>query len=261
MKETWRLLRTGDADAFTNMATDEAVLRCVTAGQSPNTIRFYGWLPSAVSIGYFQGIEQEVDLAACREKGIDVIRRLTGGGAVFHDHDGEITYSLIAPEDHPKIPRKILDSYALLCGGLVVGFKRLGLDAEFKPINDILVNGRKISGNAQTRRFGGVLQHGTLLCDVNPHLMFTLLKVPNEKIRDKLIQGVEERVTSIRREMSWDYETMARSKDTVTEAMIAGFENVLDIHLVPGTLSDEEVKLADEVKAERYATQAWNHKR
>ncbi len=261
MKETWRLLRTGDADAFTNMATDEAVLRCVTAGQSPNTIRFYGWLPSAVSIGYFQGIEQEVDLTVCREKGIDVIRRLTGGGAVFHDHDGEITYSLIAPEDHPKIPRKILDSYALLCGGLVAGFKRLGLDAEFKPINDILVNGRKISGNAQTRRFGGVLQHGTLLCDVNPRLMFTLLKVPNEKIRDKLIQGVEERVTSIRGEMGWSEAAMARSKDGVIEAMVAGFEKVLDIQLMPGTLSEEELRLADKVKVERYATPAWNHKR
>ncbi len=83
-----------------------------------------------------------------------------------------------------------------------------------KPINDITVNGRKISGNAQTRRFHGILQHGTLLCDVDPHLMFTLLKVPNEKIRDKLIAGVEERVTSIRREMgSVDRERVTQALD------------------------------------------------
>ena len=149
----------------------------------------------------------------------------------------------------------MLDSYTLLCGGLVAGFRRLGLDAEFKPINDILVNGKKISGNAQTRRFGGILQHGTLLCDVNPHLMFSLLKVPSEKIRDKLIAGVEERVTSIRREIG------AVNKDAVIQAMVAGFAEVLDIHLSPGTVSDEELALAERVKAERYANPIWNFKR
>jgi lipoate-protein ligase A len=260
MTEQWRLLLTGDKSAFDNMATDEAILRCVVEDKSSSTMRFYGWQPSAVSIGYFQGIEQEVDLDVCREKGVDVIRRLTGGGAVFHDHDGEITYSLAVKESHPRIPRKVMDSYGLLCGGLVAGFERLGIDAEFKPINDIIVNGKKISGSAQTRRFGGVLQHGTLLCDVDPHLMFTLLKVPNEKIRDKLIQGVEERVTSVRREMGIG-DVSPVDKDAVIRAMVAGFERVLGIELVPGALSDEELALAERIKAERYATKAWVFKR
>ena len=255
MTEQWRLLLTGDRSAFDNMAIDEAILRSVVADKVPSTLRFYGWQPSAVSIGYFQGIEQEVDLAACRARGVDVIRRLTGGGAVFHDHDGEITYSLAVKDSHPKISRKVLDSYGVLCGGLVAGFQQLGIDAAFKPINDIIVNGKKISGNAQTRRFGGVLQHGTLLCDVNPQLMFTLLKVPNEKIRDKLIQGVAERVTSIRRELG------VVDKEAVIRAMSAGFERVLGIELVPGTLSDAELALAERIKAERYATTAWNFRR
>jgi lipoate-protein ligase A len=259
MTTEWRLIIHGASPAYDNMAIDEAVLRHVTGWEttrrSPPTLRFYTWDPSAVSIGYFQGIEQEVDLAACEAEGVDVIRRLTGGGAVFHDRDGEITYSLTLSNDYPGIPSKVLDSYTVLCEGLVRGFAALGLNASFKPINDILVDGKKISGNAQTRRFGGILQHGTLLRDVNPALMFSLLKVPNEKIRDKLIESVESRVTSISRE----FESI--TDDEVIEAMIQGFKEALDIELVPGTLSQEEHELAERIKAERYETDAWNFKR
>jgi lipoate-protein ligase A len=259
MSVRWRLIVQGASPAYDNMAIDEAILRHVagweTERRSPPTLRFYTWDPSAVSIGYFQGIEQEVDLATCKAEGVEVIRRLTGGGAVFHDRDGEITYSLAISNDYPGVPSKVLDSYGILCEGLVLGFKSLGLSAEFKPINDILVDGKKISGNAQTRRFGGILQHGTLLRDVNPELMFSLLKVPNEKIRDKLIENVESRVTSI----SQEFESI--TDDEVIEAMIHGFENALDIELVPGTLSRRERELAERIKAERYETDEWNFKR
>lgn len=255
MTQTWRLLRHGARSAYDNMSIDEAILRQVTAGESPYTLRFYRWNPSAVSVGYFQGMEQEVDLEACRERGVDVIRRLTGGGAVYHDYDGEITYSLAIPDTYPGMPRKVLDSYGVLCAGLVEGLRALGVPAEFEPINDIVVNGRKISGNAQTRRFGGILQHGTLLCNVDPHLMFTLLKVPNEKVRDKLIAGVEERVTSIKREMG------EVDRERVTEAMIVGYAQTLDIELVPGELSEAELALAQQLRRERYESDAWIFKR
>ncbi len=252
---TWRLLLTGADRAAWNMALDEAILRTVAAGEAPPTLRIYRWNPSAVSIGYFQGIEQEVDLDACRRAGVDVVRRLTGGGAVFHDRDGEITYALALPEETPGIPRNILDSYALFCRGLVLGLRRLGLEATFAPINDILVGGRKISGNAQTRRFGGILQHGTLLYDVNPRLMFSLLRVPNEKIRDKLIRGVEERVTSIRRERGDVDEA------EIVEALIAGFAEALHITLRPGEPGAAELELAERLRRERYENRAWNFKR
>ncbi|MBN1873228.1 MAG: lipoate--protein ligase family protein [Anaerolineae bacterium] len=251
----WRLLLTGEQSAFDNMAMDEAILRCVVAGKSSPTLRFYGWYPSAVSIGYFQGIEQEVDLEVCRKEGVDVVRRLTGGGAVYHDRAGEVTYALIAKVDYPGIPDNILQSYEMLCKALVIGFEILGIQAIFSPINDILVGNKKISGNAQTRRFGGILQHGTLLCDVNPQLMFSLLKVPNEKIRDKLIQGIAERVTSIKRELG------AVDKATIIQAMITGFKKAMHIELVEGTLSDEEIALTTNLKVEKYGTEAWNHKR
>jgi lipoate---protein ligase len=255
MSHTWRLIRHNARRAYANMAIDEAILKHVVAGESPCTLRFYRWQPSAVSIGYFQSMEQEVDLAACEARGVDVIRRLTGGGAVYHDYDGEITYSLTMPHDYPGLPRNVLQSYDLLCKGLVLGLRSLSLPAEFSPINDIIVAGRKISGNAQTRRFRGVLQHGTILCEVDPHLMFTLLKVPDEKIRDKLIAGVEERVTSIRREMG------AVDRDQVTQAMIDGFATALDIDLVPGELSDSELTMADQLRKERYESHEWTSKR
>lgn len=253
--QTWRLLRHGARSAYENMAIDESILKHVVAGKSPCTLRFYRWQPSAVSIGYFQGIEEEVDLKACEAHGVDVIRRLTGGGAVYHDYEGEITYSVTMPDDYPGLPRSILDSYDLLCKGLVLGLQSLGMPAEFKPINDIIVGARKISGNAQTRRFHGMLQHGTILCTVDAPLMFTLLKVPNEKIRDKLIAGVEERVTSIKREMG------AVDRDQVTQALIEGFTTALNIDLAPGELSEDELTLADQLREERYASHAWTYKR
>ena len=255
MNHQWRLLVQGAASAAENMATDEAILRQVTAGKSPNTLRFYTWDPSAVSIGYFQGIAQEVDLDVCRENSVAVIRRLTGGGAVYHDREGEVTYSICIKDSYPGIPHKILDSYSILCAGLVKGFEYLGISAEFKPINDIIVNKKKISGNAQTRRFGGILQHGTLLCKVDPQLMFSLLKVPDEKIRDKLIQAVEERVTSIEKELG------QVDRDAVIQAMISGFGETLDIELVTGQLSLPETSLAARLKAERYENKTWNFKR
>ncbi len=255
MTQQWRLLKHGSASAADNMATDEAILRHVTAGESPNTLRFYTWNPSAVSIGYFQGIEQEVDLDVCRDHDVAVIRRITGGGAVYHDRDGEVTYSICIKDSYPGMSPKVLGSYHVLCAGLIKGFEYLGLTAEFKPINDILVNGKKISGNAQTRRFGGILQHGTLLCKVNPRLMFSLLKVPDEKIRDKLIQAVEERVTSVERELGYV------DRDAVTRAMIKGFAETLGVELITGKLSASELEMATQIKAERYANQAWNFKR
>jgi lipoate-protein ligase A len=253
--EEWRLLLTDAKDAFTNMAIDEAVLRQVAEKKSKNTVRFFQWIPSTVSIGYFQGINQEVDLGVCKEKNVDVVRRITGGGAVFHDYNGEITYSVAVSEAHPKVPKNIIDSYHVLCGGLVNGFKILGLNAEFKPINDIVVNNKKISGSAHTRRFGGVLQHGTILYDVNLNLMFSLLKVSDEKIRDKMIKNVEERVTSIKKEKG------NVDKKKVIDAMTKGFEKALDIKLVKGELSQEELMVAEELKVNKYGTKEWNFKR
>jgi lipoate-protein ligase A len=238
-------------DAPTQMAIDEAVAMARVKHGTPNTIRLYRWNPSAVSIGYFQSIEKEVNLEACKEYGVDVIRRITGGGAVYHDYNGEITYSLVAPEDDPKIPRDILASYQLICGAIVNGLKGMGIDSEFKPVNDIVAGGKKISGNAQTRRHGVVLQHGTVLVDSDIRRMFQVLRVSEAKISDKLIQAVEERVTNLRRYLDRTV-TFKESRD----ALIKGFEDTLDITLVPGELTEPEEQLVKELH-NKYSSHEW----
>ncbi|MBS7606530.1 MAG: biotin/lipoate A/B protein ligase family protein [Candidatus Bathyarchaeia archaeon] len=256
MVERWRLLDTGLRDAFYNMALDEAIAIARSKNIVPNTIRFFRWEPSAVSIGYFQSMEEEVDIEACNRLGIDYVRRRTGGGAVYHDRDGELTYSLVVNEDHPLISRDFQKTYETLCSGLVRGLRLLGVPAEFKPINDIVVGGKKISGNAQTRGMGVVHQHGTILRDVNPKLMFTVLKVPSEKIRDKMIKAAEERVISIK-----SYLGREVSFEELKSALIKGFEESFNIRLLPGEITYFEEQMALKLKAEKYSTREWNFRR
>lgn len=246
----WRVVGMEYHDAFTNMAIDEAVGEMVAIGRSPPTIRLYGWRPSAVSIGCFQSMRDEVDLDYCRRHGIECVRRRTGAGAVYHDEEGEVTYSLICPED--LVPKDITAAYRRICGRIVDALSELGMEAEFHPINDILVGGKKISGSAQTRRGGVFLQHGTLLYDVDPRTMFSALKVTESKISDKLISSFEERVTSVRREST-------ASKERVQRALIASFTRGLEWER--GSWSQEELSRANELVRERYSRDEWNLKR
>ncbi|MEM0050436.1 MAG: biotin/lipoate A/B protein ligase family protein [Candidatus Bathyarchaeia archaeon] len=256
MVEVWRLLDTGLRDAYYNMALDEAIAIARSKKLVPNTIRFFRWEPSAVSIGYFQSMEEEVDIEACNRLGINYVRRRTGGGAVYHDRDGELTYSIVVDEEHPLISRDLQKTYEVLCSGLVRGLRSLGVPAEFRPINDIVVEGKKISGNAQTRSMGVVHQHGTILRDVNPNLMFTVLRVPSEKIRDKMIKSVEERVTSINKYLKREV-----SFDELKRALIRGFEEAFNIRLVPGEVTEYEENLAIKLRDEKYSTREWNFRR
>jgi len=249
----WRLLPLRVDDAFMSMAIDEALLKLNAEGKSPNTVRFWRWLPSTVSIGCFQSVEREVDLGVAKKYGVDVVRRITGGGAVFHDYNGELTYSVVCRQD--DVPDDIIESYKLICGGLVEGFKRLGLRAEFKPVNDVQVDGKKISGSAQTRRWGSVLQHGTILIDPDVRLMFELLKVSPEKISDKFISSVYERVTTVARGLG-----QKPDFDEVAAAMRAGFERSLGVMLTQGELTSAEERLAAELKP-KYASDEWQRKR
>lgn len=249
----WRLLPLRIDDAFTSMALDEAILRLNSEGKSPNTVRFWRWKPSAVSIGCFQSLEREVALEVANRYGVDVVRRITGGGAVFHDYEGELTYSLVCREE--EVPAEIIESYRLICGGLVNGFKHLGLEAEFRPVNDVQVGGKKISGSAQTRRWGSVLQHGTVLISPDVRKMFELLKVSPEKISDKFIASVFERVTTVERELG-----KKPSFEEVREAMIVGFEEALGVKLVEEEPTEGELKLAEELKS-KYSSTEWLRKR
>lgn len=239
------------------MAIDESIMLAIKEERAPPTLRFYRWKPSAVSIGTFQGMHDEVAIDFCKSEGIDYIRRITGGGAVFHDYNGEITYSILMPKKHPLARTDIIESYKLLCGGIVKALDYIGIDdAEFKPINDIIANGRKVSGNAMTKRHGCVLQHGTVLLDLDVNLMFAILKVPQEKISDKMIADVKERVTSIR-----DILEREVTMEELRSAMQRGFADALDIDLEKSSLSKQEVEIAEQLAQEKYSTDSWNFSR
>lgn len=254
MSEKWRYLVTKGNSAAKNMAIDRAVLVANSEGKVPPTVRFYTWSPPAISIGYFQGLSEEVDLEKCKEFGVEYVRRITGGGAVFHED--ELTYSIVIPESHPHIPKNIMESYGRICGAVMKGLKNQGIDSVYAPINDIISGGRKISGNAQTRKLKTVLQHGTVLLDVDVEKMFSILRVPNEKIRDKMISDVKQRVTSVKHILG-----KYVSFDDSVNSMKKGFEEEFNVELITGKLTDYEIDLTEKFEKECFANQDWNHKR
>lgn len=254
MKEQWRLLKTEDYTASMNMAIDRAVLVENSENKVPPTVRFFTWNPPAISIGYFQSLEEEVDLDICKNLGIDYVRRITGGGAVFHDK--ELTYSIVISESHSQISKNIMESYGRICGAIIKGLKQIGIESIYVPINDIVTDKKKISGNAQTRKLKTVLQHGTILIDVDVDKMFSLLKVPNEKIKDKMIADVKQRVTSIKHVLGKDI-----SFSDVAKAMKIGFEEEFKVELIEGDLTEKEFELSKKFEKEIFSTRDWNHRR
>ena len=168
-----RVLETGCNPGAWNMALDETLLTNLVDHDNP-ILRLYGWQPPCVSIGYFQSMEEEVDALICSKMGVDAVRRITGGGAVLHEF--ELTYTFITK----NYPANILESYQLICEPVVLCLDRLGYSAKYVPLNDIVVDNKKVSGNAQTRKNNMLLQHGTILLDVDVEKMFSMLKVPSE---------------------------------------------------------------------------------
>ncbi|MBI5413935.1 lipoate--protein ligase family protein [Candidatus Peregrinibacteria bacterium] len=234
------------------MALDEVLTQRIANGESEPTLRFYGWKPSAISIGYFQSLEAEVDLKKCEELLVDVVRRQTGGGAVFHDT--EVTYSMHIPLSLKLVPEKVLESYQKICGGILKGLSRLEIEAQFAPLNDIVVDGQKISGNAQTRKQGILLQHGTILTSLDVEKMFDLLKVPDEKLKGKLISTVKERVTAIDRHLGKEI-----SQKDVVNALVTGFsEEFPSILFTPSSLTEDETKAIQKLAHEKYEQRNWN---
>jgi lipoate---protein ligase len=224
------------------MGLDQALMS--TVEDFIPVLRLYGWKPSAVSIGYFQSLEQEVNVKKCKELGIDVVRRITGGGAVLHEN--ELTYSFIT-----KIyPANIIESYRSICEPVVTCLYDLGFDAKFSPLNDITVENKKVSGNAQTRRNNVLLQHGTILLDVNVDKMFSVLKVPSEKIKDKIIQDVKERVMGLK-----------VSYDEVANKLWRSFGQKFQAEVFKDDVKSDESIEAKIMQKYKYSTYEWNYKR
>lgn len=255
MPNPFRFLDLKVNDAYTNMAMDEAMTKARGEGKVPDTLRFYMWKPSAVTLGYFLSVEDEVNPEALNRFGFNLNRRISGGGAVLNSEKGEITYSVVLKEDDPRVSTDPVESYHYLCQGIVEALDVLGIKAEFKPINDVIVAGKKVSGNAQIRRYGAVLHHGTLLVDFDAREMFGVLKISKEKLSDKMIQQAEDRVTTIRRLLGRQI-----SFPEVRDALEEGYRRALDAELVEGELTPYEEALVKQFRT-RYASREWIHRR
>ena len=256
----WRLLKLEIKNTFMNMAIDEAILKARTTRVVPNTLRFYRWKPSAVSVGRFQRVSEEVHVENCRRHGVDIVRRITGGGAVYHDYEGEITYSVVVSEKDIG-SKDVVSAYNMICRGLTEAAKILGVNADFNPGNpehcpNVMIDGRKFSGSAQFRRKGALLQHGTFLVQTDLEKMFTFLKVPWAKSLEDVLRVARKRLTSIEQELQ-----STVSNEEVYEALARGFQRALKTELIEENLTDYEVSLAEELCREKYATDDWNFKR
>lgn len=254
---TWRLLKLETHNAFMNMAIDESILQAQIKSLVPNTIRFYGWNPSAVSIGRFQDIAKEVQLDNCRIQGVDIVRRMTGGGTVYHDAVDEITYSVIAQKNDLET-EDINEVYSKICSGLGHAIKTLGVEADFnegseKACPNLTIKGKKISGSAQAHKKGVVLQHGTLLLKIDLEKMFTFLRVSWAKTPQQVADVAKNKITSLVDEL--ERET---SVEEVGEALKEGFEKTFSMHLQAGKLTPFENELTERLYRQKYSTENWN---
>lgn len=281
MMPIWRLLRSGPCAPAMNMAVDEAVLTAVSQGASPPTIRFYGWNPPTLSIGYFQRAEEEVDLEQLREVGYGFVRRPTGGRAVLHDK--ELTYSIMVSEDYPGIPKRVTEAYRVLSEGLLHGFRLLGLDAHMVDLGseeerekydapgsaacfdspswyELVVEGRKAAGSAQVRHRGGLLQHGSILLDLDAEELFGLLRFRKPELQQRMLNGFKKRAVAINPLLT----ELGKDRIGYSEAEAAfrkGMESGLQIRLEEADLTPLEVGLAARLVEEKYGGEEWNLKR
>ncbi len=248
MKE-WRLLDTGYRSAAENMALDDAILECRANDLVPNTVRFLQFDPPAVLVGYHQGVEQEVRLDYVNDHGIEVNRRLTGGGAIYFDKPA-LGWEIIASKASVSYSRPE-EIFPIICEGTVNALKELGIQAEFRSKNDIEVNGRKISGTGGTEQGSAFLFQGTLLTDFDVEGMVRALRIPIAKLKDKELKSAKERVTCIKWELGF-----LPGYDEIKEALKRGFEQSLGMKLVEGTLTTEE-KMLLESKLHMFQSEDW----
>lgn len=234
--EKWRLLDTGVLSAAENMALDEVILEARSKNIIPNTLRFLQFSPPAVLVGYHQSVEQEVRSDFCRAHNIDINRRITGGGAIFFDSSqlGWGVYAAKADFKTANLPKLFRE----LCGAGIIALKRFGIEAEYRPKNDIEVAGRKISGTGGTEKRGAFLFQGTLLVDFDVHTMLKSLRIPTEKLKDKGIDSARERITCL----SWELGYIPELPE-IKNALRAGFAEKWNVELVEEGLTEYEQAL------------------
>ncbi|MCS7120273.1 MAG: lipoate--protein ligase family protein [Nitrososphaerota archaeon] len=250
--EKWRLLNLASPNRpEMNLAIEEAVFHSVAEMRAPPTVMFWR-NDKAVVVGYSQSVEAEVDLDICEVEGVRVARRFSGGGTVFHDH-GNLNYSIIIKADHPSIKGlDVAGSHRFFVSGVITFLEDLGLSAVFSPPSDIMVNGKKISGNAQARRRGTILHHGTLLVNSDLDLLNRVLKARASQDKNSNVSSRRRPVTNLIDELGCSISIWR-----VTSRLKKSFEKAFSIMLVESSLTMDEARISGVLCKEKYARREW----
>jgi lipoate-protein ligase A len=266
----WRLLITPPAHGAWNMAVDESILEHIGRGESLPTLRLYAWTPACLSLGHAQPFS-DVDMNRLKQHGWEVVRRATGGRAILHTD--ELTYSVIAPANEPRVEGSVLESYNRLAQALLLAVKNLDLPVEMKegktsenatpnPVcfevpstYEITVNGKKLIGSAQARKKEGVLQHGSLPLTGDLTRICQVLVFENESAREEAARRLLERATTVESALG-----VGVSWEKAKQAFVHAFEAQLELNFEPGELSTSESKRADELIKEKYAHPLWTER-
>jgi lipoate-protein ligase A len=241
-KPVWRLIDTGVRSAAENIALNRALLEARQAGEAPSTLRFLRFRPSAL-LGYHQSAEQELNLEYCRANGIAVQRRITGGGAIYFD-ETQLGWELylsrrdLATPDMATISKRI-------CEAAAKGIRALGVEASFRPRNDIEVGGKKISGTGGAFEGGALLYQGTLLLQFDVEKMLRTLRIPAEKLGDKAIASARERVANLA-----DLLGGVPDLEHVKTCLAGAFAWEFGVVFEPGALGESEILRYEEALRE-----------
>ena len=244
----WELVHAAPQSPTLHMALDEVLLDAVSAGRRAPTLRIWEWAGPAVVMGRFQSLRNEVDAEGARRHGIEVVRRISGGGAMFIEPGNTITYSIVAPLTMVE-GMSFEQAYALMDAWVIAALGELGIQAWYQPLNDIASPAGKIAGAAQARRGKAVLHHVTMAYDIDAAKMLEVLRIGREKLSDKGTASAQKRVDPLRSQTG-----LAR------EAVIARLvESFRQRHggLALGALDAEELARAQALADSKFATAEW----
>jgi lipoate-protein ligase A len=243
----WHLIPPEPTPPLVNMALDEVLTLRVGSGERPPTLRIWGWDRSCVVLGRFQSVRNEVDERAMAEHNVQLVRRISGGGAMFIEPEGTITYSIFAPEEMVA-GMSFPESYAFFDSWVIDALRELGVEAWYQPLNDITSTGGKIGGAAQARRGGAVLHHTTMAYQMNTSLMSKILRVGKEKLSDKGVKSADKRVGPLRQQTDLD-------RDVIIHHLIGHFR--ARFGLVDDQVTDSEYAEAKRLITDRFSTPEW----
>ena len=237
MGDTFRIIDTGVREGRANIAFDPALIELRQQDKVPDTIRFMRFPPTAL-IGRHQDLSREVNLDYCDKDGVGVVRRVTGGGAIYLD-EGQLGWELVFHKASLGIPN-LADLAAAICNAAAAGLRELGVNAKFRPRNDIEVDGRKISGTGGFFDGDILIYQGTVLVDMNSAQMVRALNIPEAKVAKHYLDSAEQRVVTLKELLGDDLPDI----DTIQAALIKGFTQTLGIDAQPGEITDAEEALA-----------------